>query len=253
MATTDIIKIQAIRLGKLNLKEFSNFVNRVFELLGTATPAELGFTPESYTAFMNDMMLLRDIVSQSHISDQTAKMAELENTRDDLVVYLLTVIRTARTSPIAAIKAAGIPLYNATKPYIGIQNLPNQQETSLIIGLINDVSKAENTAHVLALRLADTIEALDDANNGYARLTAERTAERTATQLEQGKTVRLRLEALYDNITTLIFVKSVSAPNAKTAAFVTNLNALIHEIESLYNLRIGIAKANKEKKTEEKP
>lgn len=252
MATNAIVKILTIAFSRLNLKEFSNFMNRVFDLLGKATAEELGYLQADYTAFMNDMMLLRDIVSQSFISDQTEKMNELEGMRDHLVVYLLTTIKTSRTLPIASVQKAAISLYNATKTYIGTQDLPNQQETAQILGLINDLSKEENSVHVQTLKLADVIEKLDEINNDYARLTAERTNEQAAAQLEAGKIVRQRMTEQYDRITTLVFAKSITAGNAKTETFIRDLNALISEVKGLYNLRKGIAKANEEKKEAKK-
>ena len=65
-------------------------------------------------------------------------------------------------------------------------------------------------------------------------------------------TVRLRMDSLYDDITTLAFVQSIAAPTAQTAAFVTNMNALIDEATALYNLRIGVAKAAR-KPSDENP
>ena len=63
--------------------------------------------------------------------------------------------------------------------------------------------------------------------------------------------VRLRMDDLYDDMTTIAFVQSVAAPTAETARFVNELNALIDETTALYNQRIGAAKAVAKKK--EKP
>ena len=49
-----------------------------------------------------------------------------------------------------------------------------------------------------------------------------------------------------DYISTVAFVQSVAHPTDATATFVTNLNALIDEMNALYNQRIAQAKRGKE-------
>lgn len=258
-------KIDPAGLGKLNNAEYMNFMNRFFLLAfpsstsggdGSGSPSgislddgnpALGITGEEKDALKEDMDLLTDLVSQSRISDETAAMQDLDKRRGDFVVYLTTTISQARKSPIATQSAIAQSLYNVIKPYIGISRLANQQETAQIQGLLTDLAKETNAANIASLGLADVVEALREANDEYARLTSQRTSTKAATSKEDSATVRARLDDRYDDITTMAFVQSVANPSEEATLFINEMNALIAETTALYNQRMGVARANKEK------
>ena len=56
------------------------------------------------------------------------------------------------------------------------------------------------------------------------------------------------MEPLYAEMLLLAQSYNIVQPTAETAAFVISVNALIDETKARYNQRIGIAKANKDKK-----
>lgn len=258
-------KIDPAGLGKLNNAEYTNFMNRFYALAfpasnptddGSGSPSEivlsdgnpsLGITGDEQIAFKNDLDLLTDLVSQSRISDETASMQDLDKQRGDLVVYLTTTISQARKSPIATQSATAQSLYNVIKPYIGIARLANQQETAQIQGLLADLSKDTNAANIASLGLSDIVIALREANDEYARLTSQRTSAKAAAMKEDSAAVRARLDERYDDMTTMAFVQSVANPSDEASLFVSEMNALISETTALYNQRMGVARANKEK------
>lgn len=258
-------KIDPAGLGKLNNAEYMNFMNRFFALAfpssfpvddesgspsgiseNDGNPA-LGITGEEQDALKADLDLLTDLVSQSRISDETASMQDLDKRRGDLVVYLTTTISQARKSPIATQGAIAQSLYNVIKPYIGIARLANQQETAQIQGLLTDLAKEANATNIAALGLTEVVDALREANDEYARLTSQRTSAKAAAMKEDSATVRARLDERYDDITTMAFVQSVANPSDEATLFVNEMNALIAETTALYNQRMGVARANKEK------
>ena len=55
---------------------------------------------------------------------------------------------------------AATSLYNATKNYVGMQNLPNQQETQQINGFLMDCAKEVNAPNVTTLALDTIIQEL---------------------------------------------------------------------------------------------
>lgn len=239
---TAIVKVKAMGLSKLNNAEYTNFSTRFSTLVTTATAEALGIAAADLAAYTASLATMNDIVAQSRTSDLTAEMSETDKELDALIVYLMSSIRTAKGSPLAAQKTAGTSLYNVTKPYTGCQNLPNQQETAAVTGLITDLRKTENAAHVSALGLTEVVAGMETTNQRYAVLTAERTSEKAASQLDETKVVRALMDGLYDTMTTLAFVQSVSKPTDITAGFITNVNALIDEVNGLYNQRTAQAK-----------
>ena len=109
-------KIKPAGLTKLNNAEYTNFMNAFYRLAFAAgggggdseSPDEisldnnpLGITDAQKAAFEKDQVLMTDLVNQSHISDETAQLLDLDKQRDDLVVYLTTsVSRRHRLSTI---------------------------------------------------------------------------------------------------------------------------------------------------------
>ena len=243
-------KIKPAGLTKLNNAEYTNFMNAFYRLAFAAgggggdseSPDEisldnnpLGITDAQKTAFEKELPLMTDLVNQSHISDETAQLLDLDKQRDDLVVYLTTSVSQMRKSPIEAQRTAAQTVYNIIKPYIGIYKSANQQETAQIQGLLLDLDKEGVPALIQTLGLKE-------------KLTAQRTGNRAASIKEASAVVRLRMDDLYDDMTTIAFVQSVAAPTAETARFVNELNALIDETTALYNQRVGAAKAAAKRK-----
>ena len=247
-----IVKIQEIGLAKLNNAEYTNFSNRVLSLVnqaGTLEPeggSALGIEEEVTEEYGTLGGTMGDIVAQSRISDRTAELTAVDKQRDDLVVYLFKLLRSKKSSPLTEERKAATSLYNLLKPYVGCYRSPGQQETVQIRGLLTDARKEENLPNVEALALANILTELESANDEYASLTEQRTEERAANRLDESKKVRARMDELYDYISTVAFVQSVAHPTEATAAFVTNLNALIDETNALYNQRIAQAKRGKE-------
>lgn len=258
-----IIKIKDLSIERLNNSEYGNHMNRFYALIpeksggdrpeiesleDPAGHASVGITDEQMTAFSTDLNLLDDLVNQSRISDESALLLEEDKRRDDLVVYFTTTVSQARKSPIVAQRNAAVSLYNQTKPYVGIYKLADQQETQQINGLLIDMEKEPNKSNVATLGLTAVLDELKVSNEHFTELTAQRTNNRVIAITDNSKAVRARLNSLYDDMVTMASATNIINPTDTTTAFVTALNALIDETKARYNQRIGIAKANKDKK-----
>lgn len=241
-----IIKINPIGLTKLNNAEYTNFATRVHSLILATGLEVLGIDAADSARYGELLGTMNELVALSRISDETADMQATDKEREEIGIYLLTEIRTKRTSPIKPQASAAQHLYNLVKPYIGFYKLPNQQETVTINGLLKDLAKEEYKEDITTLGLGELIEALNVANARYYVLTEQRTASREAAKLDNSKVVRVEMDELYDTMTTLAFVQSVANPTDATANFVTSINAIITEVITAYNQRV----AQSGKKTE---
>lgn len=239
-------KIKSIGLQKLLNAEYATFATQVEALILGGPTAALGIAPADLSRYQALLALLNDIVAQSRTSDRTAQLDALDKERDDLAVYLLTAIRTARTSPIKAQREAAVSLYNLVKPYFGVQALANPQETAMLKGMLLDLFKTENAAKIATLGLSDIAVSLSEVNEAYEGLNITRTYEKEAAQLEQAKVVRAEMNELYDTMTAYAFAKSLTAPSTATAQFITGLNATIDDTNAHYNMRVAQAKRYKD-------
>ncbi len=174
-------------------------------------------------------------MAQSRISDETAEIEVVDKEADDLITYILSAIRSAKQSPVAAQKAAATTLYNATKIYAGIQRMAQRQEVQQARGLLTDLAKPELKAHVQTLALQAAVDQLKTTVDRYSTLLESRAASQVAADLGAAKPVREKMNDEYDEMTTVAFAFSIAAPAAELTAFITKLNKLIDDTATAYN------------------
>ena len=228
-------KINAISLKKLNNAEYAYFAQQVSNLIHEGTAEKLHVGAATLTAFDANLKLLTDIVAQSRISDETADIVAVDKEADDLITYILSAIRSAKQSPVAAQKAAATTLYNATKPYAGIQQMAQRQEVQQARGLLTDLAKPELKAHVQTLALQPAVDQLSATITRYASLLESRAASQVAANLGAAKPVREKMNDEYDEMTTVAFAFSIAAPATELTTFITKLNKLIDNTNTAYN------------------
>ena len=258
-----ITKVKDINITKLNNAEYRTFMARYGNLLAggggdSESPDEISFDPndplgipqELRTAFAADFALLTDAVNQSSASEETAQMSTLDKERDDLLIFITSTITQMTKSPLAAQRTAAEKLYLPVKPYIGAARLANLQETAAIEGLLVDLDKAGMPEALAAINLTEVVAALKEKNKQYATLTEQRANAKADDPLESAKKIRLRMDEEYDEMSTYAFAQSVVKPTQETAAFISRLNALVDEMNALYNQRIAQARAAAAKKQE---
>ena len=124
--------------------------------------------------------------------------------------------------------------------------MPNQQETMMVNGMVEDLKSEKNAPHVATLGLTSYVDELATVNSRYAELTSQRTSQRNAEKTADSATLRKEMDPLYDYITTVAFCESVAKPTQATARFISELNAVIDEINALYNQRMGLTKKTNE-------
>lgn len=258
-------KILTINLSHLNNAEYLAYMNSALSLLPPPDPdrpgieslneelrtkgsPDLGISAEFLQTYEDDVMALADVVNESRIAQETEQAALHESNRDNLVIYVTTRISRAGTLPLEAERDAGKFLYKVIKPYIGIARLPVAQETVQIQGLLIDLRKEENAPHVTTLGLTAYLTELEKENNAYIALTSQRTQSRAVNKKDSGTVLRARLDAYYDDLTTLAQSFSVAIPSDNATTFINNLNQLISETTTAYNQR---KKGSGSKKEEE--
>ena len=228
-------KVHIINLQKLNNAEYAYFAQQVSNLIHEGTAEKLHVSAATLTAFDANLKLLTDIVAQSRISDETAEIEVVDKEADDLITYILSAIRSAKQSPVAAQKAAATTLYNATKIYAGIQRMAQRQEVQQARGLLTDLAKPDLKAHVQTLALQPAVDQLSTTIDRYATLLESRSASQVAADLGAAKPVREKMNDEYDEMTTVAFAFSIAAPAAELTTFITKLNKLIDDTTTAYN------------------
>ena len=241
MAT--IVHVKNFSLPRLNNAEYTYFAGQVLKAIEECTVEELHIVQTTYAAYLRGHIRLVELVAQSRISDETALISEVDKEIDELIVFLMAFIRNAKNSPIPAKREAGISLYNTTKLYIGMQNLPQRQQVQVVAGFLADLQKIQPNIHVETLGLTEEVAKLEELNNRYLALIESRAANQLANPVESAKPIRDSMDVLYHEMMDYVFAYSISAPSDTLTGFIEKMNKLIDDTILAYNQRI--AKLNK--------
>lgn len=240
-------------LGRYNVAEYLSFLRRFRALLpfpeedrpvinsldeANGVPA-LGISAGLLAQLDEVIAQLTELNNQSRASLESEQLIDLDKQRDNVSVYILDRINRSSTLPLKAERDAGKSLFLLAKPYKGIYQLPFNQETETIKGLLFDLRKEENAAAVQALGLTPYLDELERLNNEYEALAAQRAAARLANAVDNSKIVRAKGNDIYEDMTALAFAWSLANPSDEATAFIRNVNALIADAQTAYNQRMG--------------
>ena len=234
-----ITKIKDFYAEKLNNYEYAYFTTEFLSLVKATTAAKLHVTQNVVDTYEADANKLTDFTRESRISDETAKIADIDKQTDDLIVAIFDIVRSNKKSPLATRKAAATELYNALKPYVGCYQLAQRQEVQAVRGMLTDLAKEKLAAHVATLKMEDMVEALTESVNEYAALLTQREEGKADNNVVNTKQLRASLVEQYDYISTMAFVYSVAEPSEELTSFVQKTNILIDSVNQAYNLRTG--------------
>ena len=247
-----ITKIKDFYSDRLNNYEYAYFATEFLSLVKATTAEKLHVAPNVVDTFAADTALFTDFTRQTRISDETAKIADIDAQTDDLIIAIFESVRSNKKSPLAARKTAATELYNVLKPYTGCYQLAQRQEVQAVRGMLTDLKKEKAAAHVATLKLDDLVEALTESVDQYAALLTQR-EEGKAENVGMAKKVRASLVEQYDYITTVAFAFSVAEPSEELDNFIQKTNLLIDSAKKAYNLRTGTKGGKEEDPTVSNP
>lgn len=254
------IRVEEINLVRLANAEFMNFMERFLALLpleaegepesGVMGAPKVGITAEMITEAKGYLAQMNDLTRIPQMKAETKPKEEVDRKRDSLISLLFSRVKTSRSVPIEAESKAAEQLYIVISPYRGIGKLPYNQETEMIKGLLLDLRKLENSEAVRTLGLDAYIDELDNCNKQFEALV--KTADMKNSELgfnEQMRDLRVAMTDLYHEMTDYAFATNLLNETEESLYFMSGLNALIHDVESIYKQRLN----SRKKKEEEKP
>lgn len=254
------IRVEEINLVRLANAEFMNFMERFLSLLpleaegepesGEMGAPKLSITAEQVTEAKGYLAQMNDLTRIPQMKAETKPKEEVDRKRDSLISLLFSRVKTSRSVPIEAESKAAEQLYIVISPYWGIGKLPYNQETEMIKGLLLDLRKLENSEAVRTLGLDAYVDELDNCNKQFEALV--KTADMKNSELgfnEQMRDLRVAMTDLYHEMTDYAFATNLLNETEESLYFMSGLNALIHDVESIYKQRLN----SRKKKEEEKP
>ena len=98
----ELIRLKNPGLTKLNNAEYLNLLTRAKGLILATGPDKLGIEADVMTSYTGWLDQLGDLVARSYAQAETPEMAELEEQRDALGLYIVDNVRNAQNVSIAA-------------------------------------------------------------------------------------------------------------------------------------------------------
>lgn len=226
----EIKKINGSFSGRFVNAQHAHFHSRAYEMVNEFGFDKVNVKPELATEYKRNIDLEIDLNNESRAYIETPQLLAADKERDDIIVYFFESIRAAALSPLAEVRAAAEALLLIIRPYTGLQGVARDRQTTQTEGLVLDLMKPENAAHVATIGQTQTVALLDEANKKYKQIQDGLTNLKASEDLEASKVVRPRTDANYQRITEYIFATYLlgnEATRAEIAPLIDRLNQLI--------------------------
>lgn len=195
---------------------------------------------------------LKDLVRQSKVSKETAKIQKIEEEIDDLLVAIIGVIRSTMKSPVANKKEASTELYNAIGTYGDAYRKAMRYKMGLVDSLLYDLAKPELTELVSALGLDNEVESLTLKYAQCKVLMDSRSNAKVKISKDKTLNIRKKIDELLEIMVTCIRSLYYKTPTDELGELILSLNQLLAESETNYNQRMAHTKKKEEEEKEEK-
>lgn len=190
------IRVMAFFQSMTNIKSFLEKEN--LQTLGLEQAKKV--FDEKYAAFDEALKPLRK-------SELTAKIHELDAQRDEAIVGLLAHARAFATFPNEVKSTAAKHILAHIEKYgKNIQNKPIQEETGIIINLLQDFSDSELSQAISTIGATEWITKMRTANEALVQTHNSRTEEKGAIETGKTKSTRTELAEAFKTI-----VKTINA------------------------------------------
>ena len=175
--------IKTISFSRLRNAHHVGFHSKVVSEIDNQDHEVLGIDDELYTRYKGAVNKMQDIVNRSRASEQTVRMINLDNQRDNLFrkcVYILkasvcgTPTASLTVDVMTALKTKIIDLYPTS-----IADGGNQEETAKIRGFIKDL-QSEFSSVLSELGIDSSLTELETVNDSYEEAFMERIRQQTS-------------------------------------------------------------------------
>lgn len=250
MATSNVNQIQSVNLSAPTVGALTKFFQDVCAALAAANPETLGI--KTYAdPFTADVELLTLVQNKQRANSAGLRLTEADRRRDAVISFLFRYFTLMKDSPVDAESEAAARLELLADSYPDLAYVEMTRETTLIDGLLRDLSDASRADDVSALELASYIEALDDAQTAFKSADAARAAEQQSkAELAGGRNSSEMRRLCAEEYKQLVKVTNVFAevqPSEAMTAFVSEVNAAVVRLKQV----IATEKAANTRQTKE--
>ena len=236
---------------RFSAAEYSFLVSGVESHINAFGVEELDFPSGVFDNFQALGTKLKDLVRQSKVSTETAKIQKIEEEIDDLLVAIIGVTRSTLKSPVANKKEASTELYNAIGTYGDAYRKAMRYKMGLVDSLLYDLAKPELSELVSALGLDTEVESLTLKHAQCKVLMDSRSNAKVKISRSKILDIRKEIDELLEIMVTCIRSLYYKTPTDELGELILSLNQLLAESETNYNQRMAHTKKKEDGEEEE--
>ena len=246
----EIIEIDPIGMKKLDNGQHVHFHSRAYDLVNEYEPAKIGLPEPLKTEWKGNIDTAETL---------TKTMNKKNEERDRILTYIFRLIRACVFSPEEAEEKAASELALVINSYGRVQRESFDRQSSHIDGLLVDLKKTENAAHVTTLRLTSALAKLEAANGECKKLYLQSVKNPHRSNLPTAAEVRPKTDAIYNRVVFMLkaaYVSGVaSVDKAALKQLAEHLNSLVDRTDKAYHQSLAQKKsaADKKKKKPDTP
>lgn len=227
---TTWIEITDICFSRLDNALHARLHRLLYQLICAGEPGvqALGISPELADEWARSIAQEEDINRQVRASVATEDLNKLKLERAALVRYVFHSIHSAASAPFGTMAQAGARLSLVVAPFARMQYESVDRQSSLTDSLLIDMAKPANAADVGVLQLGEAVARLEQTNEQYKQLRAQRTAQRAAQMMPRAVVVRPCSDDLCRMAFRYIQATHLLTPQAELRA---QIRTLVNRIE----------------------
>ena len=205
---------------------------RLYEFITAQDKTKLHLTDALLKRWQSCIDVETELCEEAKVSEQTAKVLELDQKRDDRITYFFNMVRSQLKAPDEPVKKAAETVMRLLKVYVGIQSETLEAESGHITGLLKDAEKC--AAEVTTLGLTATLDTVKQLNEDLGKVMNLRRHERAEKQLPTSDIARPQTDREFDLVRRNIeaaFLYEKEADKPMILTLVNNIDGIIAEFE----------------------
>ena len=245
------MKIIRFRMYRMRNAEHFQYMTEFKDLFTTFSPSLMKIM-KFFVVFMELFKKEDECLVILQKSEYTEQMNDEDLRRDSILRILGALISAALLHTSEGVRAAAKRLEILFKTYGNLAQKPNDEETSGIYNLTQDL-EGRFVGDIELIGGTDWVAQLKASNEKYDALVKNRDIESTEKPEAKMKQIRTEIDIAYYDIVTAIemFAKLTDVPAEieRYNGFISSLNAITERYKNRIAQREGVAKAKKEKNT----
>ena len=213
----------------------------------------LNFPSGTFERFQELGIKLKDLVLMSRSATETAKISQIDNDVNSLLVSMIGIVRYTTKTTLKSKKEASEELYNVLKNYADVYRYAQNYKLGAVDSMLYDLSKPELAAHVETLGLQGEVEELTLKLAQYIVLLDARASHQIQNSADKCQTIRQEMDELLDVMSTCIKYAYFTNPTDELANLILSINKLLSDAETNYNQRMAQKKKEEPSDTGDAP